>query len=511
MSEEDESIESEGAAEGGTTVDDEITLQRFLASMSLSLEEGQEPQPLIEGDLAGVKDDVSEEDRFLSSLAALLFNVDRGDGRFDKARIQELLLEINGLIADQVNEVLHNDAFQELESTWRGVNDLCSNMNFKANMTLDLLDVTKDELFEDFENNAVDLTGSALFQKVYVAEYDQFGGRPFGTMVGLYEFSNTPDDLFWLQYAGKIANAAHSPILTSISPKFLGCETITEVEAIKDLEGLLNQPKYGGWQKLRDTEIAAYIGLAFPRYLLRLPYHPDTNPCRNLKFFDETVNPDDDGDFLWGNSALLVARNMAKSFEQSGWCQYIRGPKAGGLIKGLPCYTFNIRGEEEVKLPVELSIPDYRELEFANSGIMPLVYRKGTAEACFFSAQSIKVPKKFKDPKDSENSQLVCNLSYTLSITRLAHYIKSIMRDNIGTTANASYIQSQLETWLNQYITTISNPDDLTLRHYPFKAAVVEVEEKPGHIGQYSCKVSVLPHIQFEGMDVELRLDSRLG
>jgi type VI secretion system protein ImpC len=495
----------------GTTVEEAITLKRFLSSMSLATDDGYTPSPVLENDLAGVKDDISEEDRFLSSLAVLLFNVDRGEGRFDKAKISELLIEINGLINDQVNEVLHNPKFQQLESVWRGVSDLRSNMNFKANMTLDLLDVTKDELFDDFENNAVDITGSAIFQKVYVSEYDQFGGRPFGTMLGLYEFSHTPDDLFWLQYIGKVANAAHAPFISSISPKFLGCETISEVGAIKDLEGLLNQPKYGAWQGLRDTEEAAYLSLAFPRYSLRLPYNPDTNPCRELKFFTETVDPDNDDDFLWGNSALLVARNMAKSFETSSWCQYIRGPKAGGLLKGLPCYTFNIRGEEEVKLPVELSIPDFRELEFANSGIMPLIYRKGTAEACFFSAQSIKLPKRFKDPKDSENAQLVCNLSYTLSITRLAHYIKSIMRDNIGSTANASYIQAQLEAWLNQYITTVSNPDDLTLRHYPFKAASVEVVEKPGHIGQYSCKIAVLPHIQFEGMDVELRLDSRLG
>jgi type VI secretion system protein ImpC len=205
-----------------------------------------------------------------------------------------------------------------------------------------------------------------------------------------------------------------------------------------------------------------------------------------------------------------MAQNMVRSFEESGWCQYLRGPKGGGLVSGLPVHMFNVRGEEDMKLPVEMTIPDYRELEFANAGFIPLVYRKGTADACFFSCQSLKKPKKFKDPKDSENSQLVTNLSYTFSITRIAHYVKCIMRDNIGSSADATYIRNTLESWMNSYVTTVVNPDDLTLRYYPFKAASVDVVEREGMIGWYDCSIAILPHIQFEGMDVELRLDARL-
>ena len=215
--------------------------------------------------------------------------------------------------------------------------------------------------------------------------------------------------------------------------------------------------------------------------------------------------------YLWGNSCMLFARNLVKSFEGSGWCQYIRGPKGGGMVSGLPVDTFNLRGQDEIRPPVEVIIPDYREFEFAKGGFIPLVYRKDSADACFFSAQSAKAPKKFKDPKDSENSQLVCNLAYTFSITRIAHYVKSIMRDNIGSSADAEYVQNTLSSWIGSYVTQVSNPDDLTLRYYPFKASTVEVNARPGEIGWYDCTVSVLPHLQFEGMNVELRLESRLG
>lgn len=485
-----------------------LDLNRFLSSMKLSTE-AKAPEPMIQDNLQVVKENVSEEDRFLSGMAALLLNVDKSTKRLDKGSIQELIARIDNAVNNQINEIIHNEKFKQMESNWRSLNDLILNTNFKADIMIDILDVSKDELFEDFEANAVDITGSALFKKIYVSEYDQYGGKPFGSIVGLHEFEHTPDDIFWLTTMGKIAAASHAPFVGSVSPKFFGCDSIEELSAIKDLEGLMNHPKYGAWNKLRDSEQAAYIGLTLPRYVTRLPYDPEINPCREITF-QEKVCGNNDEDYVWGSASMLFAQNMVRSFAQSGWCQYLRGPKGGGLVSGLPVHTFNIRGEEEMKLPVEMAIPDYRELEFANCGFMPLIYRKGTADACFFSCQSLKRAKKFKDPKDSENAQLVTNLSYTFSITRIAHYVKSIMRDNIGSSADAEYIKNTLSNWIFKYVTTVVNPDDLTLRYYPFKAASVEVVKREGMIGWYDCKMAILPHIQFEGMDAELRMDTRL-
>ncbi|WP_300671463.1 type VI secretion system contractile sheath large subunit [Desulfoluna sp.] len=485
-----------------------LDLKRFLSSMRLQTEVS-EPVPMIQDELQVVREDISEENRFISGLAALLLNIDTSSGRLDKGSIQALIASIDQSVNDQLNEIIHHENFKKMESSWRSLGDLILNTNFKADIMIDILDVSKDELFEDFEANAVDITGSALFKKIYISEYDQYGGKPFGSIIGLHEFEHTPDDEFWLKIMGKIAAASHSPFVGSVSPKFFGCDSIEELSAIKDLEGLMNHPKYGSWSKLRDSEEAAYLGLTLPRYVLRLPYDPETNPCRGISF-EEEVQGDRDSSYLWGSASLLFAQNMVRSFGQSGWCQYLRGPKGGGLVNGLPVHTFNVRGEEEIKIPIEMAIPDYRELEFANCGFIPLIYRKGTADACFFSCQSLKKSKAFKDPKDSENAQLVTNLSYTFSITRIAHYIKSIMRDNIGSTADASYIQTTLSNWIYQYVTTVVNPDDLTLRSYPFKAAFVEVVEREGMIGWYDCKMGILPHIQFEGMDAELRLDARL-
>jgi type VI secretion system protein ImpC len=215
--------------------------------------------------------------------------------------------------------------------------------------------------------------------------------------------------------------------------------------------------------------------------------------------------------YVWGNAAMLMARNIVRSFDETGWCQYLRGVKGGGLCKGLATHTYNIRGEDELRGPVEVTIADFREYELAKAGFIPVIHRKGTAEAVFYSAQALKRPLAQQNPKDAENQQLAANMTYTFSVSRIAHYVKCIMRDNIGSNADANYIAGQIDRWIAQYVTTISNPDDLTLRYYPFKAYSVKVEEVPGKIGWYHCDLSILPHIQFEGLDVDLRVDANLA
>lgn len=497
------------AAMGADGAAAELDLKNFLSSVRLA-SFSNSPRPMLKDDMQSVDEDVSDEERFISSMAAVVYNMDPASGRFDKQSIQDLVAKIDGLVDAQLNEVLHAPEFQELEASWRSLDDLVKNTNFKANIQLSLLDVSKDELYEDLELNATDVAGSEFFKKLYVAEYDQYGGAPYGGVIGQYEFDNTPQDLLWLKTMGKICAASHAPFISAVSPKFFGCENMSEVSQLRDIEGMLNTPKYGAWNALRDTEEAGYISLTLPRYIIRQPYNAETNPARGINFSEKVAGNNDD-QYLWGNAAMLFARNMARSFATSGWCQHLRGPKGGGMIEGLPVHYFNLRGEEEMKIPVEISIPDFREFELSKSGFIPLVHKKGTADAVFFGAQSIKKVHTFVDPKDSENSQLVSNMAYTLSISRIAHYLKCIMRDNIGSTADAAYVKTQIDRWISGYVTALVNPDDLTLRYFPFKAYNLTVDEVPGKLGWYHCSLSILPHIQFEGMDVDLRVDARLG
>jgi len=414
-----------------------------------------------------------------------------------------------------IDDILHDPHFKYLESNWRALEYLVKNTDFSKDIRIDFIDVAKSELEEDFAANQMDIPNSFFFKRVYTDEYDQYGGQPYGAIIGLYEFENSEKDRNWLEVMGKISNLAHCPFISSVGPKFFVDEdNIYKLAEIRDLAGHMMQPKFDSWNALRDTEEAAYLGFTVSRFMIRPPYDVKSHRAGGLNY-TETITGSNKlethQNYCWANSAILFAQNLIKSYEETSWCQTIRGPKNGGYIQNLARHQFEKDGLILEKAPVEIVLPDYRELSFAKCGFMALISKKETSSACFFSCQSIKKDKKFKDDDDTKNSQLVTNLSYTFSITKIAHYIKCIMRDNIGGTADSGFITNTINTWLNDYVTTVVNPDDLTLRRYPFKAISVETKEREAAIGWYDCTVSVLPHLQFEGLDTELRLETRLG
>lgn len=497
--------------------------------------------------------DVNDGARLMNALAALLLNVEvvdkRPDGPTpadekvplvtgDGATLTDLFDAITALIGrideklkGHLDRIYHTPGFRELEANWRGLEDLCQYVQ-QEDIYVDFLDVTKEELRTDFADHDSDIFGSELFKKVYIEEYDRYGGEPFATMIGLYQFDQVTGDgadIRWLRTMSKIAAAAHCPFVSGAGPGFIGKKTMAEVAEVTDLDAILTNPKYGKWDALRDEDYAAYIGLTLPRYMVRTPWGSsgDVERCNDIQY-GETVFPGkagDDSNFLWGNAAVLFAKNLIRSYATSEWAQHIRGPKGGGLVEGLTVFSYkhdddrivygkealDVDSNEEYLPSVEIVIPDYREYQFARNGLIALVQKKGEAVATFFSAQSIKKGKTFLEDVNTKNSHLVTNLAYTYSITQIAHYVKAMVREYIGSTADADYIQKMLSEWLAGYVTTVVNPDDLTLRYYPFKATSVIVEPKPGPFGWYRSVISILPHVQFEGMDVELRLEASLG
>lgn len=463
-----------------------------------------------------------DHDLFVNVLAAVLCNLsdeelkhigrgDEGDqqsplGRF-MTKVDELLSTVDAEIQRKLAMVLRDPAFREIERNFRMLSELVDAVTTDK-VEIDVLDVTVDELREDIRDNVNHIMGSSLFQRLYVDEYDRFGGIPFGSVIGLFEVDPSNDeDLQFLRGLGKLASHCHAPFVGSLSPAFFGLSSFSDLASLDQLEAVLERPRYGKWEAFRDEHEAAYIGLTLPRYLLRKPH--ETSGESRLRFTEEIRNGDD---YLWGNAAALLARNMIRSFELSGWCQHLRGPEGGGLVKGLPVHVFVNQGHVVEQPPVDAALPDYLELQLAMAGFIPLVSKKDEPDqACFFSVQSAKKPKTFVEEIATQNAHLVTNLSYTLSVSRIAHYIKRMVRDYIGSSADGPYIQQMLESWLAEYVTTVTNPDDRTLARYPFKAVSVTVEPKVGALGWYKCTTSILPHVQFEGMDVELRLEAALG
>jgi len=458
-----------------------------------------------------------ETDRalFANIVAAIVANLEMPAGELEFSgfmqSIDELVRKADTLVEEQLTEVLRQPRFREIERNWLMLSQIVDAIE-GDNVQIDVLDVTKEELAEDIRDNSNHIMGSAMFQRMYVGEFDRFGGIPFSSIVTLFEYdpsdAKSNGDLQFLIGLGRLASNCHAPVIGAVGPQFFGLGSFDEMRDLGDLERVLERPKYGKWNAFRDTHEAAYIGLTMPRYLLREPHKlQEESRFRFIEVIHKT------SDYLWGSAAALFAQNMIRSFELSKWCQHVRGPEGGGRIRGLPVPRIEgSDGVTEEQPPVDAAIPDFRELQLANAGFIALVSKKDRPEeACFFSAQSAMAPKDFTEDLATKNAHLVTNLSYTLSVSRVAHYIKRMARDYIGSTADAPYLQNMLQSWLSEYVTTVTNPDDLTLTRYPFKAVTVEVTPKLGAFGWYKCTTSILPHVQFEGMDVELRLEAALG
>lgn len=466
----------------------------------------------------------------LAQLAALFLFIDADPNAttypLSKKRLIEFIAALEETISFALSQIIHAEEFKKLESVWRALSWMVDNIDLTKNITIDILDAKKEDIADDFgrhTSNIFNGYNGALHKMVYVQEFDQYGGRPFGAMIGLYDFDSRPDDLDWLRSVANLANAAHAPFIASAKPSFFKPgSAITAEEIVNQPVLKIDGPEFNEYNALRADAAAAYVGLTFPKFILRVPFDPVNNPCRGLAYFREDMNHEDatsvigrnSSSYLWGSSAVLMACNLARSFAETRWCQYIRGHNGGGLVDKLPADQYTLPGQtddqKELQIPVEAVIPDFRELEFSKAGTIPLVYRKYTSDATFFSVSSLKDVPDFEDPKDRENAQMVSNLAYTFSVTRIAHYFKQLMRHQVGNTADESSVHKMLDGWLNGYVTTVTNPDDNTLRRYPFRAAKVEVRRVPGQVGWFDCKAAILPHSQFEGLDIELRLEARL-
>ena len=247
--------------------------------------------------------------------------------KIDKAVLDNQIAEIDRRISLQLDEILHTPEFQKMESTWRSLKFLVDRTDFRRNVKIDILDLSKEELSEDFED-APETIQSGLYKHVYTDEYDTPGGEPFAAMVSNLEFESTAPDIYLLQEISKVAASCHCPFIGSVTPSFFGKESVDDLPKIEDLHNYMERSEFLRWNAFRQSDDSRYVGLTLPRFMLRLPYGPETQPIKEFNYV-ENVNGRDHQKYLWGNGSFAFAANMIRSFISNGWCVQIRGPEAG--------------------------------------------------------------------------------------------------------------------------------------------------------------------------------------
>jgi type VI secretion system protein ImpC len=374
-----------------------------------------------------------------------------------------------------------------------------------------VLHATKEELLDDFEF-APEITQSGYYKHVYSSGFGQFGGEPVAAVIGNYAFDNTAADMKLLKYISAVSAMAHAPFLSAVSPEFFGLDSYTELPGMKDVSAIFEGPAYTKWRALRESEDSRYLGLTAPRCLLRHPYAPDENPVKSFNYRENVSRNHED--YLWGNTAFLLAANMAESFMLSRWCPNIVGPQSGGAVKDLPVHLYESMGQLQAKIPTEILITDRREYELAEEGFISLTMRKGSDNAAFFSANSVQKPKTFPNTPEGKaaetNYKLGSQLPYLFIITRLAHYIKVLQREQIGSWKERGDLERELNTWIRQYVADQENPPSEVRSRKPLRQAKVEVLDVEGEPGWYQVALSVRPHFKFMGASFDLSLVGRL-
>lgn len=427
-------------------------------------------------------------------------------------KISARIAQIDLALSQQLNEVMHAEAFQKLEASWRGLHYLVQQSETSEQLKLRVLNVTKKELVKDAEK-ATEFDQSALFKKIYEEEYGTFGGDPFGALIGDYEFGEDPKDMFLLEKISNTAAAAHAPFFAAASPALFNMDSFSELGVPRDLEKIFDnksEAKYIKWRSFRESEDARYVGLTMPHILMRLPYGSATEPVEAFNY-EEDVDGKDHGKYLWGNAAYALGARLTDAFAKHSWCVAIRGVEGGGLVQGLPTHSFRTdEGEVALKCPTEIAITDRRDNELAKLGFISLVHCKGTDYAAFFGAQSTHKPPKYSADEANANAMLSAQMQYIMASSRFAHYMKAMMRDKIGAFMTRKDCQDFLNRWISNYVLLNPEAGQEAKAQRPLKDARIDVVEVPGKPGVYKAVAFLNPHFQLEGLTVSLRLVAEL-
>jgi len=425
--------------------------------------------------------------------------------------IESIIAEIDRKLSEQINQIMHHEDFQKIESAWRGLSHLVNNTETDETLKIRVLNLSKKDLgktLKKYKGTAWDQ--SPLFKKLYEEEYGSPGGEPYGCLIGDYHFDHSPPDVEILNGVAQIAAAAHTPFVSAAAPTLMNMDSWNELSNPRDLTKIFQTADYAPWRSLRESDDSRYIALTMPRFLGRLPYGSKTNPCEEFDFEEESAGGDH-SKYLWVNSAYAMGTNINRSFKEYGWCARIRGVESGGMVEGLPCHTFPTDdGGVDMKCPTEIGITDRREAELAKNGLMPLSHWKNEDYACFIGAQSLQKPTEYEDADATANAKLAARLPYLFATCRFAHFLKCIVRDKIGSFKERDDMAKWLNQWITQYVTSDPSASEEVKAKYPLAAAEVVVDEVEGDPGYYSAKFFLRPHYQLEGLSVSLRLVSKL-
>lgn len=424
--------------------------------------------------------------------------------------ISGIIAEIDRRISAQINQILHHEAFQKLEGTWRGLYYLVSQSPESHDIRIRVLNLS----FRDASRCLKKYPGttwdqSPIFKLIYEYEFGTAGGEPFGCLIGDYYFDESPSCMEMLEGVSRIASAAHVPFIAGLSPRFMNLESWQELENPCDYNRILNVPEYTQWRRLRDNPDSRYVALTLPRVLARVPYGCRSQSVSDMDF-EENVGAGIPGNFCWMNAAYVMGRNVIRAYEKYGWCVRICNAEGGGYADQIsPLPSADLNDESPVFMPLETALTDQREQELSKNGFLVLSSLKNDRGGVFQHGQTLYRPKVFSTTEATRNEALSSQLPCVFAVSRFAHYIKCIMRDKIGGFPNMAEAEKWLNDWLSNYVSGDPDASDEIKAKYPMSEARVVFTKRPENPGCYEVMIFLRPHYQIDGLTAAVKLTAQ--
>lgn len=307
----------------------------------------------------------------------------------DQAEQSKLLAVIDEVTADLMRKILHHPQFQALESAWRGLYFLVRRVETDVDLKLFLLDISKNEISDNLKSVS-NLTDSILYKWLVKDASETFGGEPWSVVCGNYNFGLNIDDVATLIRFGKISSDANAPFISHIKPAMLGITSLAANPDPHDWQIADDSTEIKLWETLRSLPEAAYLGLAIPRFLARLPYGKASEPTETFSF-EELESYNNHNQYLWSNPSFACAFLLAQSFSKSGWEM---GNALQTKVDGLPTYLFQEEGEAKTKPSCEVVLTENACEKLLEQGLMPLLSYRNSDLVRLARFQSIASPLK---------------------------------------------------------------------------------------------------------------------
>ncbi|VAW60706.1 Uncharacterized protein ImpC [hydrothermal vent metagenome] len=278
-------------------------------------------------------------------------------------RQDEMIALVDQATQTHMRDILHNAEFQAMEAAWLSLWFLVKRVETGSRLKIKILDISKQALADDLARD--ELSASAMYK--FFCDPSE-GDIPWGVLSGNYTFGTTIEDILTLASVGAIAQQAGAPFISAAAESLVGCESFATAPDYDDWHQPLTEGVKKAWQMLRESPVAASIGLALPRFMLRLPYGKKSSPVESFSF-EELDEVHRHSSYLWGNAAFLKVECMAQNFNRSGWDMHLESVYQ---TDDLPVHYYKEAGETLSKPVAEIMLTEKGGGMISQQGLIPI-------------------------------------------------------------------------------------------------------------------------------------------